>query len=73
MTMSKRPAATSSSSSRSRSTVATRSEEESADARLRKQRAHFFLKPLDTGPDGNNQFTAWQFGHSAGCGMAKPQ
>ena len=25
------------------------------------------------GPMAANEFAAWQFGHSAGCGMAKPQ
>ena len=28
---------------------------EHEDARLRKQRAHFFLKPLDAGPDGGER------------------
>ena len=25
------------------------------------------------GPKATNEFAAWHFGHSAGCGMAKPQ
>ena len=53
MTMSKRPAATSSNSARSRSIGGDEIAGEHQHARLRKQFAHFLFQPLDAGPDGD--------------------
>ncbi len=46
---------------------------EHEDARLRKQPRTSSSSRSTPGPMAANEFAAWHFGHSAGCGMAKPQ